>query len=442
MILKEVAASLYAWDLADEGVQNVLDALEQRSSINSVYLVGVMHHEKRPLTSLFFTHNPNRKFYIPENSCTYYPMDDRAFSDLRLKPCYTQRDFLKGRDWLTILTQEARKRGLKTGVELSHTLFDTDIAMEKYPEMMQRDCNGNLFDGFLGMLCSNHPEVREFQMRMFEQTLRSHDVDFIQTCLITFYTGKPVTSPWFVKGWMQNAKPALSDLLGLVNGGCFCDNCRKTAIDMGFDWELILKDMRKLHRIVNATVLSQQELVMENHLLMAGSATEGLLLMEYPGLMEFLKFRVESVTKLFSEVYTLVHRIQPTIDFRYNNFVHVAEHAGLSFKRIAPYLDSVRDCEYSEHFGAPDQFKFKRQNLLEIRRGIGFDKSLIAAIATRPNATPEIIQNSLAALSEVGIDGISLGHYDSAHWEHLDAIGEGLRRIQAQFPPKKIHNHL
>jgi len=436
MLLNEVAASLYAWDLADEGPSRVMDELENRCHINSVYLVGVMHHEKRPLTSLFFTHNPIRKYYIPENSCTYYKMDDSAFQGLRLKPCYTQRDFLQDKDWLNIMTVEARKRGLKTGVELSHTLFDTDIAQEKYPEMMQRDCYGKPFEGFLGMLCSNHPEVREFQMRMFEQTLLNHDVDFIQTCLITFYPGKPVPLPWFAKGWMQGANPALGDLLGLANGGCFCDNCRKAAIDLGYDWELILRDMRRLHNIANATVLNHQDLVMENHLLMTGSTTEGLLLMEYPGLMEFMRFRVDSVTKLFSEVYALVHRTRPGIDFRYNNFVHVAEHAGLSFKRIAPYLDSVRDCDYSEHFGAPDHFKYKRQNLLGIRRGIGFDKKLLAAIAVRPNATPEILHDSLAALSEVGIDGISLGHYDCAHFEHLDAIGEGLQKICAQLPAK------
>ncbi len=435
MLLREIAASLYAWDLADEGPVRVMDELEQRCRANSFYLVGVMHHEKRPLTSMFFTHNPNRKYYIPENSCTYYQMDNAAFKDLRLKPCYSQRDFLKDVDWLDVLTTEARKRGLRTGVELSHTLFDTSIAEEKYPEMMQVDCYGHQMKGFVGMLCSNHPEVREFQRRMFAQTIRNHDIDFIQTCLITFYPGTSVQAPWFAKRWLGNGKSALSDLLGVAKGGCFCENCRKQAIEMGYDWELILRDMRRLHDIANATVLAKQDAVMENHLLMTGSATEALLLIEYPGLYEFLKFRIDSVTRLFKEFSELIHASKPGIEFRYNNFVHVAEHTGLHFKRIAPYVDSVRDCEYSEHFQAPDNFVFKRQNLLEIRRGLGFDKKVIAAIAPRPHATPEILYESHAALSEVGIDGISLGHYDCSHYEHLDAIGEGLRRIRAEIPP-------
>lgn len=62
MLLSEVAASLYAWDLADEGPEQVMDEMEARCQASSFYLVGVMHHEKRPLTSLFFTHNPKGNF--------------------------------------------------------------------------------------------------------------------------------------------------------------------------------------------------------------------------------------------------------------------------------------------------------------------------------------------------------------------------------------------
>ena len=90
-------------------------------------------------------------------------------------------------------------------------------------------------------------------------------------------------------------------------------------------------------------------------------------------------------------------------------------------------MDSVRDSDYSEQTGAKDRFVYKRNTLLKIRRGIGFDKDLIAAVATRPNATPELIRESLKIMSELGIDGLSLGHYDGAHMEHLDAIAQGMR---------------
>lgn len=52
MIIREIAASLYPWDLHDEPIDRIVDKLVENSSVNSIYLVGVMHYEKRPLTSL------------------------------------------------------------------------------------------------------------------------------------------------------------------------------------------------------------------------------------------------------------------------------------------------------------------------------------------------------------------------------------------------------
>ena len=71
MFIKEVAASLYPWDLADQTAEVCVDNLVEHSNVNSVYLVGVMHEEKRPLTSLFYTLDPIRKYYLPENSRVY-----------------------------------------------------------------------------------------------------------------------------------------------------------------------------------------------------------------------------------------------------------------------------------------------------------------------------------------------------------------------------------
>jgi len=45
----EVSASLYAWDLHDEGIEKVLDNLQQMSAVNSVYLVASNYSNKRSL---------------------------------------------------------------------------------------------------------------------------------------------------------------------------------------------------------------------------------------------------------------------------------------------------------------------------------------------------------------------------------------------------------
>ena len=426
MFIREVASSLYAWDLADEGIQTIADNLQQRANVNTLYLVGVMHYEKRPLTSLFYTHNSKRKFYLPENSRAYYRINLDSFKNTKLKPMFSEREFLKGVDWLDVLTEEARRRGMKAGVELSHTLFDTNVAYAEHPDVLQRDVNGEILRGTQGLLCPNHPDVHEFQRAMFYDTVANHDVDLVQTCLLTFGGEQRVRAPWFFDAWMDVDHANAADLIGLADGGCFCEHCQRKAKAWGYDWERIVYDMKRLYKVAHATPYRFQDFLMENNLTLGSNLTDSMLLIEYPGLLEFIKFRIQSVTELFKDIYESVHSAKPNVDFRYNNHVRYPEYVGVSFKDVAPYVDSVRESDYSEQYGAPDGFLFKRNTILKIRRGIGFDKPVVAALATRPNATPEILRKSLHVLAETGVDGLALGHYDGAHMEHLDAIKQGM----------------
>ena len=427
MIIKEIAASLYPWDLADEGIENCTKNLVEHSCVNSIYLVGVMHHEKRPLTSLFYTHNPKRKYYIPENSRVYYRMNLDNFKNTSLKPSFSERDFLKDKDWLDVLTEHARKEGLKAGIELSHTIFDTQIAIKEHPEIMQRNIKREIIPR---MICPNNPDVHEYMRTMFYDTVLNHDVDFIQTCLMLFETGRPVIAPWFFNQWMDtdDVNNKLAALLGLSAGGCFCESCETRARAKGFDWDLIIKDISALYNLARGTLYESQEGMMDNHLLLGSNLMETGLLLEYPGLFEFVRFRVDSISELFKDIYESVHEVNPNIDFRYNNYLRYPELAGLSFKHVAPYLDSVRDSDYTEQLQREfDNFVYKRNTLLKIRRGIGFDKDLIAAFAVRPNATPELLREMIKVLATLGVDGFSLGHYDCAHMEHLDAVKQGMK---------------
>ena len=77
MFFSEIAASLYAWNLVDEGIERILDKLQEMTGCNSVYLIALMHHEKRPLTDYYFPHNPARKTYFPEDSRAYFQPDPK-----------------------------------------------------------------------------------------------------------------------------------------------------------------------------------------------------------------------------------------------------------------------------------------------------------------------------------------------------------------------------
>ena len=118
-----------------------------------------MHYEKRPLTDYYYPHNPKRKFYLPEDSRAYWRPSPEMYRDLRIKPLTSKREFLKGKDWLDILIQAARRRGMKTGAEISHTVIDYERAENELIEnVIQEDIFGNKF----GQLpCWNNPHARE-----------------------------------------------------------------------------------------------------------------------------------------------------------------------------------------------------------------------------------------------------------------------------------------
>ncbi|MDL2318811.1 hypothetical protein LJC74_07060 [Eubacteriales bacterium OttesenSCG-928-A19] len=420
MIIREIAASLYPWDLHDEPIDKIVDKLVEHSLVNSIYLVGVMHYEKRPLTSLYYTQNPTRKWYAPEDSRVYYRVDQERFKNTKMKPQGSERDFLKGTDWLDVLTECARRRGLKAGVEISHTFFDTKHALAECPDVLQKDIHGQPIHQHF---CCNNPDVHEYMRVLFSESVRLHDVDFIQTCMMLFHQGHAVETPWFLP---NQADPKFAALLGVATGGCFCEHCREKAIKQGIDWDALVEQMTELERIATATPYHNNDACLELQMLMDSNLTEAALLMEYPGLAQFLTFRMDSITEMFRDIYNDIKAVKPNVEFRFNNYQRHPELSGLDYKAVAPYLDSVRDSDYTEQRKVTDNYEYKRHTLNKIRRGIGCDKPLLAAFAVRPNATPQILKDSIAQLAQVGVDGFSLGHYDGSTNLLLRAVRDGM----------------
>lgn len=427
MYIKEVAASLYPWDLADEGVENILDNLTNYAGVNSVYLVGIMHNEKRPLRELYYPHNPKRKFYTPEDSRVYYRMDLDNFKNTPLKPIFTEVDFLKGKDWLDELIQAARKRGMKVGSEISHTIFDSKRAMKDHYHLLQKNVKGELVKQCVGanrtkLFCPNQEQVSEYIVKLFFDTVKNHDIDFIQSCLILFAEGSVVK--------FNNAisdDDELEVLLGTLEGGCFCDSCREKAIALGYDFDQIRTDLSRLYDIVTQAGL--QELV-ERKLLDQGNLTASGFLLENPSFYQWLEFRQRSITTLFQRISDEIRTANSKIEFRYNTYLKYPELAGLSFSQVKPHIDSIRESDYCEIMGEFGQLKAKREKVLKIRRGIGYEKDLIAAVDVRPNrfgeSNVDVVRESVRLLADLGIDGISLGHYDEATFARLKAVKEGM----------------
>ncbi|MEJ1971863.1 MAG: hypothetical protein WDM96_05045 [Lacunisphaera sp.] len=159
----EVAASIYAWDLHDEGVEQVFDNL-QLAAVNSVYLLGIMHPEMRPVGGGTFPHNPVRQTWQAEDARCYWHPDARRYG--RIKPRPSDHAWLNDTDWLRVLADAARKRGLKLGMELSHALVDRERMLGEYADLAPRNLQGGITPvGQIKWLlppCPNQPATQEY----------------------------------------------------------------------------------------------------------------------------------------------------------------------------------------------------------------------------------------------------------------------------------------
>ncbi len=410
----EIAASIYPWDLADEGVETVFDNLQQKSACNSAYLIGIMHREKRPPGELFFPHNPNRKYYIPEDGCVYWKPDLSFYK--RIKPALVVHDeFLKGTDWLDMLVKEARKRNMKTGVELSHTLINLERADHELSDCIQVNAAGQRLFKFL---CPNNPDVRDYLKGLYSDLVTHYDLDFIQTCMIMFEGGK------------RDSHPALR-IMGLPDGGCFCESCRKKAAGMGIDLEKIRKSVLPMVQFVDHPTDDES---FQKELLKESGISSTAILMEHPELIDFLVFRKKSVDDFFKMIHDTAKAIKPGIELRYNAHRKTDEELyGIDPSTMSQWVDSFRASHYGEETGDASQIVDKRKFLLGLRYNIGEEKPLISAISIRKNSTPALIGEAVLMAKKCGIDGISLGHYDCGTFYNMEAIRPALDNAGIEY---------
>jgi hypothetical protein len=210
-------------------------------------------------------------------------------------------------------------------------------------------------------------------------------------------------------------------------GGCFCASCKASAQEAGLDWEQITATVRYWADVMTRATLEANE---DWLLLNRGDSTATMLLLEYPELYAWLKFRCDSISRYFEELSSAIHSANATIDFRFNTCWPQADLIGQDLSKIRQHVDSIRIMDYSEQTGDETKVRNKIRWLSNVRRQLGEDTPIIAAIAPRAKATPELIKLGIKTVALGGADGLSFGFYDGATMERLRAIKEGMAEAE------------
>lgn len=365
----EVGASIYPWDIHDEGMDTILNNLTGMAGVNSVYLIAVMHEERRPFNSdhlpgeFYYIHNPMRKEWPAEDSRVYFKPDMSAYG--KIKPLFSSHDWLNQPDYLKILLDKAHARGLRAGVEVSHTYIPVSV-LNEHPEYKQRDINDKPVD----RPCPNNPDVREYLQALYGDLAKHYPVDYIQTCMLLF---------------TRSDDPR--------DGTCFCDACKKKAKSMGFDLEaarVILKDNPYAQ----------------------------------PQIGQWLKFRRDCTTEIYKLVTDRLHSEDPAIDFRLNDLNDRS--SGLTLEELKGNVNSIHFSTHTEQNGY--QRTDRQSRLATAQYYMGKDILMIAGVPARLLSTVALVESSIKISVDAGAKGVGIKHYDGAPFSMLRAFRNGLSK--------------
>jgi len=367
----EVDGSIYAWEAHDEGLDSILDNMVTLAGINTVYLVALMHNERRPFTSKQFPHNSVRANWGTEDSCIYFHPQLDLYG--RIKPAISSYDWLNSTDWLKMVVDAAHARGLKAGAEISHTPIPSSV-LKANPEFQQQDING----AARGRLCPNNPDVREYLLALFGDVAKNYNVDFIQTCMWLYLSSDP------------------------QKGTCFCPSCQREAQAAGFDLTAAIPVLK------------------------ANPGTQ-------PQLDQWLAFKRNTTTKIYQLIANRIHSEKPGLDFRINDTlpfgssIKANTEAGLHLEDLKGSINSCVIQDHTEQNGQPNEtFSLKKTWIVDNRSLLGPDIPLLSGIAVRPKATPDLIQKGIQVAIAGGVNGIACKHYDGATFSMLRAVRNGL----------------
>ncbi len=405
----EISASVFPWDLADEGLEQVLDNLQGMAGANSVYMCN-LSEQIRPFRGGDYPHNPVRKSYTCEDCRVYWEPDMKHYG--KIKPLRTERDFLAKTDWVKEFTAAAHQRGMKAGVELFHAWIDSTRLAEELPDAIQVNVFGEpvITHNYKNpAVCLNSPDFQEYAVGLYSDLAANYDLDYIQTCLV------PYVLP--TKFLTQNLPPDPIEwaLVATEKGGCFCGHCVAAAKKSGFDLEEARKEL---------LVLAQQD---KQAIMDSGILAEDYL-KQHPVLKRWLNFRCESVNHFYDLISTAAKSFKPEIDIRWNHYTRThSYYCGVDLPSFMNHVDSIRANAFVEHQDNLELVHDKVKYLENFEAIAGDRVHWVAALDIR-GKNPDILEKSAELSSFTGCDGYALSHYGGAPFENLKAVKRGLQK--------------
>lgn len=284
---KRMGIQIGAVSFVDEGTEQVLDLLQERGAIDTIYLTTFTYG--RGLAGRQIPGHPfpdhgapesDEKFFHGGNYATPHP---EFYRDTVLKQ--TRAPDHGDLDIVANVLPAAKKRGMHVFCSMED-VFRSDVPGVK--EVAEVDLQGRR----TGTLCLCHPEVRAFWTGLATDLCKSYDIDGI-----LFFNER--------NGPLLNALGAShAQTIASSRVTCFCEHHQRAAKERGVDFERARQGYQKLDQFIQAALKGQRP--------GDGYFVEfWRLLVEWPEIIAWDRLFDAAKHQVLAEVNAAVKRVRP-----------------------------------------------------------------------------------------------------------------------------------
>ena len=450
----------YAW--VDEGIDQVLDNIQKKGAVNTVWAYTYDFSESRmrrdgpiPLPDHGVEGSPE---FV---GGAFYDYDPKYFRGTILKD-FRARDYGKF-NVISEVAPKVKARGMDFFCwDYNNAVPSMNRVIPGFPEVTEVDVYGRRTTS----PCFNHPDYRAHLSGKIESQLSG-------------YSGEVDGIAWGCErmGPLQNMIGGTWSTRGI---SCFCEHCRAKGRARGIAVERAQRGYRELDRLFQAA--TQDRRPVDGYFV-----TFWRLLLEYPEILAWEKLWVDSYQDVRSELYGIGKALAPEKPFgfhimqnmsfspfyqaeedysrtkNFTDYLKLATYNNAAGPRMASYLDRLSATVF--HDATPKDFLpfyYKIMNYQEgpyeelhksglsadyvareTRRaiaGVGGEVKIYPGIdidvptrRTDKRTTPEDVRKSVRAAFGAGANGVVLSREYVEMWlANLSAAGETLRDIFAK----------
>ena len=319
----------------DEGVDTVLDTLQDRVGINAILLGTVSWLGLKIGRSISWKVDGWPDHGISESADvqggSYLSPRPELYRTTFLSDFRAPDEGMKGKDILDMVIPAARQRGMKVIPELMEPLFKyaghgsaSNVKIPNLPQVLEVDHLGRISSE----PCLEHPAYRSWWHALIEDHCRHYDIDGIM--------------------WCNERRSPIDRLVSGLAPTCFCAHCIRAMRSSDIDPEGARRACQHLHDFFGKAAAGVSSV--------DGTAVEFLrVVLENPEILLLERHWVRRNKDLDRELYGITKWCNPQLEFGLNvwnrNHFSPLRKAQWAWAEVKDYADWVKPITYQHQAG-------------------------------------------------------------------------------------------